>query len=364
MFFFELAFFLSFFHRIRFFLCIFASQSTREKTHRLKRFCLITARFVIGIMLLYLPLVWAAGLLPVQSNVRYIPANYGLMGMRLEEASHQALQGGPDVLFAGSSHCYRSFDTRLIDSAGIRCFNLGSSNQTPRQTYALLDRYFNNYHIHPQLVVIEVHPDIMENSGNESAIDILSNTYIDRPMLSMALRQHSLQVFNTLCCSSIDRLLRGNKALAERLTADSIVHVSTTTGDTTVNVDFTYIKGGFVELTPYCYKSIPLKPKTIIVRNDQLQWLQRCLRLLDSHSTPYLLVEVPSTRACYQSYTNHNDFEQKIRSLVDRDEEYLNLNDNRQLTSQLDDSTCFFDDDHLNQKGATILTKYIIQCIL
>ena len=330
----------------------------------MKRFLPHIALFFLSCILLYLPLVTVAGLAGIQSNVKYIPANYGLMGMRLEECTEQALIGGPDVLFVGSSHCYRSFDTRLIDSSGIRSFNLGSSNQTPRQTYALLDRFFNHYHIHPMLVVIEVHPDIMENSGNESAIDILSNTYIDRPMLSMALRQHSLQVFNTLCCSRIVRMLRGDKAVVANLTADSIVHVSTTSGDTTVNVDFAYCPGGFVEVTPYCYKPIPLKPKTINVLDDQMQWLQMCLWLLDYHCTPYLLVEVPSTRARYQSYTNHDYFEQKIRSLVDLDEEYINLNDDQRLMAQLDDTTCFFDDDHLNQKGATLLTKHIIQCIL
>ena len=322
------------------------------------------AVFCTGILVIYLPLVWLAGMLPVGSNTRYIPANYGMMGLRLEEGSTQALSGGPEVLFVGSSHCYRSFDTRLIDSAGIRCFNLGSSNQTPRQTYALLDRFFNRYHIHPRLVVIEVHPDIMENSGNESAIDILSNTYIDRPMLDMALGQQSLSVFNTMCCSHMDRLLRGDKAIVKRLTADSIIRVSTTSGDTTLDVDFAYCNGGFVEVTPYCYKPIPLEPKTINIRNDQMEWLGRCLRLLDNHSTPYLLVEVPSTNGRYMSYTNHTDFESKMRSLEDTGTKYINLNEERLLMAQLDDTTCFFDDDHLNQKGATILTKYILQCLL
>lgn len=330
----------------------------------MKRFLLHIALFAISATLLYLPLVTAFGHIDIQDNTKFIPANYGLMGMRLEEGAEMALYGGPDVLFLGSSHCYRSFDTRLIDSAGTRSLNLGSSNQTPRQTYALLQRFFERYNISPELVVIEVHPDIMENSGNESAIDILSNTYIDRPMLQMALGQRSLPVFNTLCCSYFNRMIRGDKAVVAQLTADSIVHVTTQSGDTTVNVDFAYCNGGFVEVTPYCYKPIPLEPKTIKVSSEQLEWLEMCLGLLEYHSTPYLLVEVPSTRSRYKSYTNHADFEKQIRSLVDSDSEYMNLNEDRRLMAQLDDTTCFFDDDHLNRKGATILTKYIIQCIL
>ena len=330
----------------------------------MKRFLLHIALFIMSCFLLYLPLVTVAGVAGITSGVKFIPANYGLMGMRLEEGAEMALHGGPDVLFLGSSHCYRSFDTRLIDSTGIRSLNLGSSNQTPRQTYALLQRFFERYNISPELVVIEVHPDIMENSGNESAIDILSNTYIDRPMLKMALGQRSIPVFNTMCCSYFNRMLRGDKAVVAQLTADSIVHVTTQSGDTTVNVDFAYRNGGFVEVTPYCYKPIPLEPKTINVSSEQLEWLEMCLGLLEYHSTPYLLVEVPSTRSRYKSYTNHADFEKQIRSLVDLDSEYMNLNEDQRLMAQLDDTTCFFDDDHLNRKGATILTKYIIQCIL
>ena len=324
----------------------------------MKRFLLHIATFAaIGIML-YLPTVWAVGRADIQANVKYIPGNYGMMGLRLGEVNERCMARTPDLLFIGSSHCYRTFDTRVYDSAGYRSFNLGSSNQTPRQTYALLKRYLQQ--LSPRLVVIEVHPDIMGNSGDESAVDILSNTDIDATMRNMALEQNSLRVFNTMCCSFIDRKMHcGAPPLG-----DSTINVSTQSGDTTVNAEFHYISGGFVEVTPYCYKPIQLKPKTISIRDDQMFYLEMCLWLLDYHSTPYLLVEVPSTRSRYQSYTNHADFESKMRSLVDLDSEYLNLNEDPQLMSLLDDSTCFFDDDHLNQKGAKIFNKYFLQCIL
>lgn len=324
----------------------------------MKRFLLHIAFFLLGGIVLYLPTVWAAGKIGIQSNVKYIPGNYGMMGLRLGEADDMRADNNLDLLFIGSSHCYRTFDTRAYDTAGYHSFNLGSSNQTLSQTYALLERYLRR--ISPQLVVIEVHPDIMGDSGDESAIDILSNTRIDAPMRNMALRQSNLRVFNTMCCSFLDRFIhRGAIPFG-----DNIINVDTQSGDTTVNVDFKYINGGYVEVTPYCYKPIPLKPKTIEVRDDQMEWLKMCLWLLEYHSTPYMLVEVPCTRSRYQSYTNHADFERKMRSLVTLDSEYLNLNEDQRLTAMLDDSTCFFDDDHLNQKGAEIFNKFFIQCIL
>lgn len=324
----------------------------------MRRFLYHILLFLVAGTILYLPTVWIVGKTGMQANVKYIPNNYGMMDLRLDEADGMCMSSGPKLLFIGSSHCYRTFDTRVYNAAGYRCLNLGSSNQTPRQTYALLERYLQ--HFSPQLVVIEVHPDIMENSGNESAVDILSNTRIDASMRNMALCQHNLRVFNTMCCSYMDRALHCG-ALPP---GDSIRAVSTQSGDTTVNVAFRYISGGFVEVTPYCYKPVSLEPKTISVRDDQLRWLKECLWLLEGRSTPYLLVEVPCTRSRYRSYTNHKDFEDKMRSLVALDSEYLNLNEDQRLMSRLDDTTCFFDDDHLNQKGVNILNKHFIQCIL
>ena len=49
-----------------------------------------------------------------------------------------------DILFLGSSHCYRTFDTRFYNANGYTCFNLGSSNQTPIQTYILLSQYLDS----------------------------------------------------------------------------------------------------------------------------------------------------------------------------------------------------------------------------
>ena len=324
----------------------------------MRRFLKHIALFILALAPLYLTTVWAVGKCGLGANVKYIPGNYGMMGLRLAEADGKGRADSPDLLFVGSSHCYRTFDTRVYNLAGNNCFNLGSSNQTPRQTYALLERYLRR--LSPQLVVIEVHPDIMANSGNESALDLLSNTRIDAPMRRMAWRQKDLRVFNTMCCSWVDRLLHGGNIDP----GDSVVNVGTTSGDTMLAVDFRYISGGFVEVTPYCYKPTTIKPTTIAVRDDQMKGLEDCIALLDDYSIPYLLVEVPSTRCRYASYTNHADFEQKMRSLVSKDGEYLNLNEDRRLMSQLDDTTCFFDDDHLNRKGVDIFNKFFLQCIL
>lgn len=84
-----------------------------------------------------------------------------------------------DVLFVGSSHCYRTFDTRYFDAAGIRSFNLGTSSQTPMNTYRLLRSLGDR--IRYRTVVIEAMPELFHNSGAESSIDLISGLWESLP---------------------------------------------------------------------------------------------------------------------------------------------------------------------------------------
>lgn len=323
----------------------------------MNRFARHIILFLLGLILLYIPAVWLAGRMGGELNVTYVPANYGHSGLRLAEADTAS---SPQVLFIGSSHCYRTFDTRCYDSAGVSCFNLGSSNQTPRQSLALLQRYLQRWN--PQLVVIEVHPDIMENSGDESACDLLSNTRIDAPMLAMALGQRNLRVFNTMVCGALDRLIQGGVPMP----LSPIVRVATSAGDTQVMASFHYVGGGFVELPTVCYQPTPIAPKRLQPNIDQLEALAACVQLLEEKGIDCLLVEVPATRQRYASYLNHQDFEHQLADVAGKGihlRGYLNLNDDAYLIEHLNDTVTFFDDDHLNQVGVDLFNQYFLSCL-
>ena len=90
------------------------------------------------------------------------------------------------ILFIGSSHCYRGFDTRIFDSAGLRSLNLGSTSQTPIQTQMLLDKYLER--INPALVIYEVNPIAFSNEGVESSLDFINNTDISVATAIMAFK--------------------------------------------------------------------------------------------------------------------------------------------------------------------------------
>ena len=68
-----------------------------------------------------------------------------------------------DILFLGSSHTYRGFDTSIFHDCGYSAFNLGSSSQTPIQTLTLANRYLKQ--LNPKLVVLEVYPGNFTGDG-------------------------------------------------------------------------------------------------------------------------------------------------------------------------------------------------------
>lgn len=309
---------------------------------------------ILALFLIIYPLsAWIVGRSSLPSNVNYIPNNYGHLALRLAEAD----TAEPQLLFIGSSHCYRTFDTRLYDSLGLRSFNLGSSNQTPLQSFLLLSRYMERWK--PDLVVVEVHPDVLANDGVESAVDMLSNSAMDHRLLGMTASLKNIRVFNTMLCSAIDHLVNGLPDHKARPVV-RLPHPYSPTD----SIEFAYVKGGFVETTQLCWEPKELEPMTINVKPLQLKRLEMIADLLEAHGTKYLFVEVPASHRRYNSYLNHKQFEQQIESVLPDKSLYINFNDDYRLTSLLDDSTCYYDDDHLNQKGIRIFNNYFItKCI-
>ena len=136
----------------------------------MKRFIKLSVLFLLTAAVPYVLLMWLLGDMGWVRTARTEMASRGFLNTRIKDIANYH---DVDVLFLGSSHCYRTFDTRFYRSHGISCFNLGSSNQTPVQTRVLLNAYLDS--LSPRYVVFEVHPDIMDQDGIESAVDLLIN---------------------------------------------------------------------------------------------------------------------------------------------------------------------------------------------
>lgn len=203
-----------------------------------------------------------------------------------------------DVLFLGSSHSYRTFDTRFYQSHGISCFNLGSSNQTPTQTLVLLQAYLDS--LSPRQVVFEVHPDIMNHDGVESAVGLLANVPLTPAMTRMALSMGNMKVVNTWLYAL------WNQRILHRL--DDFVEDS-------VIQNTVYVSGGYVEVTKKSFERKRYPRKNLTIDPRQLDALKECLSMLKERNIPYLLVEVQDAYQLRKTYLNHDWFEQQMRQL-------------------------------------------------
>jgi hypothetical protein len=107
--------------------------------------------------------------------------------------------GPVDVLFLGSSHSYRGFDTSFFSEQGITCFNLGSSSQTPIQSLFLLKRYYNE--LKPKYIIMDIYPVIYSLDGIESSLDLLFNDKIGLDSLRLVFDSFSIKTVNAFFIS-------------------------------------------------------------------------------------------------------------------------------------------------------------------
>ena len=221
--------------------------------------------------------------------------NRGFLNTRIKDIRNYR---NVDVLFLGSSHSYRTFDTRFYRSQGISCFNLGSSNQTPVQTLVLLKTYLDS--INPRFIVFEVHPDIMKNDGIECAVDLLINAPINWESTKMAWQTNNMKVINTWFYSLY------NQKICHRLQSfkeDSVFDGAE------------YIPGGYVEINTKEFERKRYSRHNIVIRPDQMEALKQCLALIKKHDIPYLLVEVQDAYQLRSAFKNHEWFENKMKAL-------------------------------------------------
>ena len=243
----------------------------------------------------YILLLWLLGDCGWVRTANTTMGNSGHLCSRIKDVRNY---DSIDLLFLGSSHCYRTFDTRFYESHGYHCFNLGSSNQTPIQTYVLLQQYLDS--LHPKRVVFEVHPDIMNNDGIECAVDMLANTPLTCETSRMAWKLHNMKVINTWLYALYNQKIRHR---LEHFAEDSIIQ------------DAAYVKGGYVEINARKFEVKRYPRKNLTIRPEQMEALKKCLALLKAHDIPYLLVEVQDAEQLRKTFLNHDWFEQQMQAL-------------------------------------------------
>lgn len=271
----------------------------------------------------------------LRSNLTYSLGAYGHTYSRLKEVKNMK---DVDILFLGSSHSYRGFDTRFFKDHGLTTFNLGSISQTPIQTNVLLKRYLQK--LHPNTIIYEVYPATFVLDGVESALDIVANDKNDVYSLEMALDINNAKVYNSLVYAYVRSLLNLDVSYVENKQKD----------------EDTYVSGGFVEKKLEHFYYITYKPTKWEFSKEQFRIFGNILDSIkkETHSK-VILVYAPITPNLYNSYTNNDAFD----SIMNGYGTYYNFN----KLLRLDDSLNFYDSHHLNQKGVEIFDNKIMEIL-
>ncbi len=286
----------------------------------------------VYVLLVVLTGNFAAGL--PGKNLKYRKGSIGFLHSRLQEIDTMK---HVDILFLGSSHTYRGFDTRIFSRHGMRTLNLGSSAQSVLQTEVLLRRYLDR--IQPATIVWEVSPASLISDGVESSLDIVSNDRNDLWSFQMAAKQNHITVYNTLIYSLYLDVFRQNAAFTEdRRKADDL-----------------YIDGGFVQKDPQAYQIIRRVPAEVSINAKQFLSFERCLSLIRASGSRLVMVQAPVARSLYDSYLGHKEFDAQISAYGP----YYNFNE----ILSLHDSTHFYDSDHLNQSGVARFNTALIRIL-
>ncbi len=287
--------------------------------------------YVIGI------LIW--GSIPysyIGSNFLYRQGSYGHLNTRVKEIPKY---GDVDILFVGSSRVYRGFDPRIFERQGLKVFVLGSSSQTPLQSYVLLKRYLG--HLNPKLIVFDLLPSSFAIKGIESTLDLLANDQIDKSSLEMALEQNDLMVWNTLIYASI------MDAIGKHDDFEEPIHKP--------KDHDTYISGGFVQKDSNFQKEVEVCEEEKSMKwheplDVQLKYFGKMISLIDDNKQDLLFVNMPI--AHFHCFNNNDVLERHIPESIP----YLDFN----RLVQFQESTDFYDEYHLNENGVQKLDSFLL----
>jgi hypothetical protein len=219
-----------------------------------------------------------------------------------------------DALVIGSSHAYRGYDPRIFAKHGLRIFNLGSSAQTPLNSFHVL-----KHHVAKgsrPLVIYDVYEGAFENDG-------LENIGSDRAALGMAWDLRDLRAINMLA--------------VRFLLADGAPD----------HVDSTYRAGGFAERADSLREAVTYPRYDLTrMRKDQVEHLSRALAWCREQELPVVLV------SHYYPHQGDSLGHAAFAALIDSvrapySVPYIDL----AFGHTLSDRDHFYDHNHLNQAG-------------
>ncbi|MFZ1689164.1 MAG: hypothetical protein WAU70_17205 [Flavobacteriales bacterium] len=237
-----------------------------------------------------------------------------------------------DVIVIGSSHAYRGYDPGIFREQGISMFNLGTSAQTPINTYAILKEYITSANC--GLVLLDVYEGAMAADGLESTADLSQNITSDAAVLRMFAAIRDPRILNMFTI--------------RKIMADS----------PPAYVDSFYVEAGFSTKTDSVKGTIDYGlGLDLHLGEHQTEYLAKCIRLCQERGIPIVLVSYPLPKAGNRG--RHEAFHAVIDSVCKvTGAGYLDYAFDHGLP--LDDRQHYYDHNHFNRAGVRIFNPKLI----
>ncbi len=236
-----------------------------------------------------------------------------------------------DYIFIGSSHTYHSFDPQIFEERGYESYNLGSTNQTPLNSYYLLE-YLP---IHTKKLILEIYPEASNNSGKESFFDLVNNLTGIKPLLGMSAAIWDLRCFNLLSIHPILHNYNRTHSILEPENDRGYVGYDSVLTDTNRVASFVLNTGQL---------------------DKQLKYIQRIIDWCKSKNIEAILVYAPIP---HKHKLIHEDYFTDRIQILSTGESILFINKGR--NHDLNDHLHFYDDNHLNTEGVRIFNHLLLE---
>lgn len=294
----------------------------------------------------YCAILWFAISLGLTHWIPNFYSNTGGIGQLLLRMREIRNVENVDVLFIGSSHAYRGFDPREFKREGITAFNLGSTSQTPFNSYYMLKNHLHT--TNPEVVVLDLYWDMLVQDGLESTIDIVSNTDLGNEVLKMVADSRNTLAFNSMLISAIQRLHTPLELVEQKAKQEDI-----------------YVAGGFTQTL--LQENIlseenldKLGPMVVEFSGKQLTYLNKIADLCKQRGVKLVFVVVPVTKEYRNKVVNYKEYSATLSQIAAQHGVHFfdyNGRDELELQTRYD----FYDQDHLTQQGVKKFNELLIR---
>lgn len=242
-----------------------------------------------------------------------------------------------DIIFIGSSRTYRGYNPEVFAEENISSYNLGSSNQTISNSYALVKDLVNSENT--SILVVDLYSFALSDISFESSMDLISNIPDDLTAFDIQLKEKDVRTTNNFF-----RRIFSKKQVPIINEQDAVISgfckTSKTLDSALINrIDKNDIQNSPIHITKY-----------------ELNYIYKISELCKKRNIE--LVFVTSPTSVFFTKKDIQDLNNSILPILNITED-IYLDYSKKLN--LDSKNHFFDEGHMNYQGVEIFNKALIK---